>query len=550
MPKHRSHSHNRLLALEQELLEKKLWAKSDRDGQDITYLQQGNTGTASQKRPTNNRLIQLEQDIGQYCCKKPQKKVFQAQLKVQQNSLLALERELLGQKRKPKSKRSRVKSQVFDTGEAIKLQYDSTVFPTSAPKTAVSVSEAASNVVSLPINLLTDNETSDTFTLTNLSKSPSLIETDINSNEASELDLPATSPQVYNPQVSEETSQETENFLSQAAQIISESETQPYPLQEEELPAILAELKTDLPETPATPSTPQTQSTSDRHNPHAIFDRLGKNMAYATTFDVGTIELEQLFDEFDRSLDREQPDSGNSVPQTQRNSELEQRFDELDRSLDRQEKAQTSTEASPSHTVSEILSEQQSTSIAPAPPIVPAPPTSIVTEPNPNTVPKSDFKLEALLFRTGINLISLILWLLNLMRRHQIPLQAENNSESTLLVIPYGDRLASLRDRTDKLENPNSQIMDISQKDISDFTNEISLLNLSNRRSSLIKPTVDASTPHRDSLTGMLCSEFTSHNSYPLTDYSKVIKPEKNNSNTASLYETSHPPQKERNNSS
>jgi hypothetical protein len=37
---------------------------------------------------------------------------------------------------------------------------------------------------------------------------------------------------------------------------------------------------------------------------HAIFDQMAENMAYANSFDLGTISLEQQFDEFDRLLDQ------------------------------------------------------------------------------------------------------------------------------------------------------------------------------------------------------------------------------------------------------
>jgi hypothetical protein len=38
---------------------------------------------------------------------------------------------------------------------------------------------------------------------------------------------------------------------------------------------------------------------------HAIFDDIAQNMAYATSFDLGTLAMEQRFDQFDRQLDRE-----------------------------------------------------------------------------------------------------------------------------------------------------------------------------------------------------------------------------------------------------
>lgn len=41
-------------------------------------------------------------------------------------------------------------------------------------------------------------------------------------------------------------------------------------------------------------------------NAHSVFDRMGKNMAFANSFDLGTISLQQRFDEFDRILEAEE----------------------------------------------------------------------------------------------------------------------------------------------------------------------------------------------------------------------------------------------------
>jgi len=45
----------------------------------------------------------------------------------------------------------------------------------------------------------------------------------------------------------------------------------------------------------------QRKEIEDTH-PHAVFDRMGRNMAFATTFDLGTLEMEKRFDEFDKEL--------------------------------------------------------------------------------------------------------------------------------------------------------------------------------------------------------------------------------------------------------
>jgi Bacterial EndoU nuclease len=59
---------------------------------------------------------------------------------------------------------------------------------------------------------------------------------------------------------------------------------------------------------------PQSQAQSvppKKSSPHDIFDQMGKNMAHATAFDLGTFSLEQRFDEFDRLLDEQESGSLN-----------------------------------------------------------------------------------------------------------------------------------------------------------------------------------------------------------------------------------------------
>ena len=60
------------------------------------------------------------------------------------------------------------------------------------------------------------------------------------------------------------------------------------------------------PTSPATSPPPApTPAEEPAADPHAIFDKIGQSMAYATSFDLGTVALEQRFDEFDRDLDRQ-----------------------------------------------------------------------------------------------------------------------------------------------------------------------------------------------------------------------------------------------------
>ena len=61
---------------------------------------------------------------------------------------------------------------------------------------------------------------------------------------------------------------------------------------------------------------------------HATFGNIGDEMKHATYFDLGEVEIESPFDEFDREMDREQ-----SLAKAQTAPTFEARFDEFDRDL-------------------------------------------------------------------------------------------------------------------------------------------------------------------------------------------------------------------------
>jgi hypothetical protein len=76
----------------------------------------------------------------------------------------------------------------------------------------------------------------------------------------------------------------------------------------------------------ASPSPPQPEINANSRN--AVSQQMGRDMPYATEFDLGTLELEQLFDTFDWEIEQtEQAEV----------ADLEQRFDEFDRALDAQQ---------------------------------------------------------------------------------------------------------------------------------------------------------------------------------------------------------------------
>lgn len=73
-------------------------------------------------------------------------------------------------------------------------------------------------------------------------------------------------------------------------------------------------------------------TSDDEQKPHDVFDRMGHNMSYANSFDLGSISLEQRFDEFDDLLNKEK------TIQSTAQSVLMDEFDEL---LDNEKRAQS-----------------------------------------------------------------------------------------------------------------------------------------------------------------------------------------------------------------
>jgi hypothetical protein len=56
----------------------------------------------------------------------------------------------------------------------------------------------------------------------------------------------------------------------------------------------------------AQPPAPAPEPAAAPANPHDVFDRMGRSMRYANTFDLGAIDLGRRFDEFDREMARDE----------------------------------------------------------------------------------------------------------------------------------------------------------------------------------------------------------------------------------------------------
>lgn len=167
----------------------------------------------------------------------------------------------------PPSFSSRVIAQAFDFGEAIDLQYNPSAFSNDYSvddSTDYSVDSSVDDSTDYSIDYSIDYSTDSTDYSTAYSTANPIDYSDTTSIESNPPPpaIPPTAP------------------------------TTP------DLPPSLS----PLPSPPAPAPLPPPSSFS---NAHSIFDQLGKNMAYATAFDLGTLSLQQRFDEFDRRLDEQ-----------------------------------------------------------------------------------------------------------------------------------------------------------------------------------------------------------------------------------------------------
>ncbi|NEO31434.1 MAG: hypothetical protein F6K36_13560 [Symploca sp. SIO3C6] len=84
---------------------------------------------------------------------------------------------------------------------------------------------------------------------------------------------------------------------------------------------------------------------------HAAFSDISKEMKYATSFDLGEVEIEIPFDEFDQEIDREQSSAKTHTTPTAKI--LEERFDDFDRNISLGESS-TKTEQPPPTTMQNL----------------------------------------------------------------------------------------------------------------------------------------------------------------------------------------------------
>ncbi|MDJ0590880.1 MAG: hypothetical protein QNJ72_12925 [Pleurocapsa sp. MO_226.B13] len=264
--------------------------------------------------------------------------------KKRNNSLFTLEQGLLKnqasqqQSQQPsveKPKRCQEEARAFDFGEAIELRYDSDAFPTATPKAeSFSTSNSFASELtdeSLPFEVEAfevDREVTPVSKPIEPKPQPPL-QPEIQPESASEAmevrssETPLKTtrsvkqPTTVTPSTSKEELSDAQAFAADLQAILNGEKT--YDTQQQQVvstssptpPPTSTAHPHDIFDKGKTTTIPPQQSIEPEPVPmsrsHAVFDQMGQNMAHATDFDQGTMDLalEQSFDEFDRILDEQ-----------------------------------------------------------------------------------------------------------------------------------------------------------------------------------------------------------------------------------------------------
>jgi hypothetical protein len=295
-------NYNRLLAVEEELFKQRKAVKHRKN-----YKSQKNIKTQTYLSDSN-RLLALEEELIsqrrnskiEYQIKENKKYHRMAKMLNYENSannkILALQQSLSKEtvnkqkhrkRDRTKSKTQKTQAMTFDYNEAIELEYRGDSFAASLDYTTTEQSDLDYDISTIEVEsfeVKEDNQTPEAVIPEVLPAAPEETESEQAADaEAFEADIQAilSGAKTYEPK------QQKTSDTSSLSQAKSTQTNNNQP--QENTP------------TKQTPS-PQPQ----KENPHAIFDKIAQNMAYANSFDLGTISLEQRFDEFDDLLDAQE----------------------------------------------------------------------------------------------------------------------------------------------------------------------------------------------------------------------------------------------------
>lgn len=218
----------------------------------------------------------------------------------------------------PPSPKPAIQRQVFDYNEPIRLEYHSSSFPRADPPSSDRLRRASRHRAPPPQQVPAVSPTWQVAKFLEEEKSQAI-------------------PTLREPLRGTESYADAPSPDNQQPPAVPDTEKPPAPKSPtlEELATALLEIINQQSRPPVEVSTssaslspPQPEINANPRN--AVSQQMGTDMPYATVFDLGTVELEleQLFDTFDREI--EETKQANVA-------DLEQRFDEFDRALDAQQ---------------------------------------------------------------------------------------------------------------------------------------------------------------------------------------------------------------------
>lgn len=203
----------------------------------------------------------------------------------------------------PLSPKPTIQRQVFDDNEPIHLQYHSSSFPRADPPT--------DDNAPFPQEVATVSDTREVAKSLDEGKSAAIPSVSFTTRQLADADQP--SPDKQQPPAVPDTNKPSlpkSPTLKELATALLETINQ-----QNRPPVEVATGSTIL-------SPPQPEINANSGN--TVSQQMGLNMPYATEFNLGTIELEQLFDTVDREIEQTEP---------AKVVNLEQRFEEFDRAL-------------------------------------------------------------------------------------------------------------------------------------------------------------------------------------------------------------------------
>lgn len=290
---------NRLLALEEELFKQSKAVKhrknnkSQKNIKTQTYLSD------------SNRLLALEEELisqrrnskHEYQIKENKKYQRMAKMLNYENSannkILALQQSLSKetvnkQKHKKrdrtKSKTQKTQAMTFDYNEAIELQYQGNSFAAALDYTTTEQFDLDDDISTIEVESFEVKE----------------------DNQTSEAVIPEVLPPESEEDTESEQATEAEAFEADIQAILSGAKAYEPKQQKTSDNSSLIQPKNNTAPQENTPTKQTPSPQPQTENPHAIFDKIAQNMAYANSFDLGTISLEQRFDEFDDLLDAQE----------------------------------------------------------------------------------------------------------------------------------------------------------------------------------------------------------------------------------------------------